>query len=90
MSYMREYEKLTDLTGDIYDAALEPTLWTGVIAEITDFVGGQAGGLISKTWKANSEMPTIIAASILTPFSFTWRPILNSIPSRPCLVLDRS
>ncbi len=44
---MSTYEKLPELMGDIYDAALDSALWAAAIAKITDFVGGQAGGLIS-------------------------------------------
>jgi len=45
---MQEYLTLTNLTGNIYDAVLDPAQWTGVLARIADFVGGQAGGLLSK------------------------------------------
>ncbi len=45
---MREYEKLADLIGDIHDTVLDPALWTKVLAGISDFVGGQAGCLVSK------------------------------------------
>jgi DNA-binding CsgD family transcriptional regulator/PAS domain-containing protein len=44
---MRDDEQLTDLIGSIYDAALDPALWTNVLAAITDFVGGQAGRPLS-------------------------------------------
>jgi hypothetical protein len=36
----RDDDLLTHLIGRIYDAALEPTLWTGVLAQIGEFVGG--------------------------------------------------
>ena len=45
---MREYEKLTDLIEDIYDTTLDPASWTNALASMTDFVQGQACGLISK------------------------------------------
>jgi len=45
---MQEYLALTNLIGNIYDAVLDPGLWTGVLAGIADFVDGQAGGLLSK------------------------------------------
>ena len=47
----REMEKdqgLTGLIGDIYDAALDASRWTDVLAQIATFVGGQAAGLLSK------------------------------------------
>ena len=45
---MRDYEQLAELIGDIHDAALDPSLWTKVLVRITDFVDGQACGLVSK------------------------------------------
>jgi DNA-binding CsgD family transcriptional regulator/PAS domain-containing protein len=47
---MREddYRGLTEVVGDIYDAALNPALWADVVARIVEFVGGQAGGLALK------------------------------------------
>lgn len=41
-------ETLTQLIGHIYDAALDPALWTDVLAKIGEFVGGEGGGLLSK------------------------------------------
>jgi DNA-binding CsgD family transcriptional regulator len=40
--------KLPELIEDIYDAGLEPALWSNVVVGIRDFVGGQACGLFSK------------------------------------------
>jgi DNA-binding CsgD family transcriptional regulator len=45
---MPEYQVLTGLIGDIYDAVLEPAQWSDVLTRITEFVGGEAGGLLSK------------------------------------------
>ena len=39
---------LPDLIEDIYDAAIEPSRWNDVMANINAFVGGQACGLFSK------------------------------------------
>jgi DNA-binding CsgD family transcriptional regulator/PAS domain-containing protein len=44
----RNDETLTCLIGHIYDAAIDPTRWTDVLARIGAFVGGQAGGILSK------------------------------------------
>ncbi|MGB8399825.1 helix-turn-helix transcriptional regulator [Bradyrhizobium sp.] len=41
-------QKLSDLIGDIYDAALDQSLWPGVIARAADFVGGVGAALFSK------------------------------------------
>ena len=45
---MSEDQELSRLVGKIFDAALDPALWTMVLAGICDFVDGQAGGLLSK------------------------------------------
>jgi DNA-binding CsgD family transcriptional regulator/PAS domain-containing protein len=45
---MREDERLSSLIGDIYDAALDASLWVAVLGKARDFVGGQAAGLYSK------------------------------------------
>ena len=51
---MCEPQELTRIIADAYDAALEPTLWPDVLAEIADFVGGQVGGLLVKDAAKNS------------------------------------
>jgi DNA-binding CsgD family transcriptional regulator len=45
---MSESEQLSALIGDIYDAALDPTLWIGVLEKTARFVGGPAAALFSK------------------------------------------
>ena len=45
---MHELERLSALIGDIYDAALDPTLWVGVLDGAARFVGGPAASLYSK------------------------------------------
>ena len=45
---MDETERLSALVGDIYDAALDPTLWVDVLGKTKGFVGGQAAAL---AWK---------------------------------------
>jgi DNA-binding CsgD family transcriptional regulator/PAS domain-containing protein len=56
-SYLRDDEILTCLIGHIYDAALDPALWTGVLAGIGEFVGGQAGGILSKDSVSKASTP---------------------------------
>src|SRR5262245_25436697 len=41
-------EQFSSLIGDIYDAAMEPGLWPGVLAQIASFVGGSAAAFYSK------------------------------------------
>ena len=45
---MREYEQLSSLVGDIYDAALDQALWFAVLGKTRGFVGGSAAILYSK------------------------------------------
>jgi DNA-binding CsgD family transcriptional regulator len=45
---MREAEEVSVLVGEIYDAALDPSLWPGVLAKVAEFVNGQTAGLLSK------------------------------------------
>jgi hypothetical protein len=44
---MREDETLSRLIGDIYDAALDPRFWPGVLKKSARFVGGRSASL---TW----------------------------------------
>ena len=45
---MREAEQVSLLIGDIYDAALNPSLWVDVLAKCAQFVGGPAAALFSR------------------------------------------
>jgi DNA-binding CsgD family transcriptional regulator/PAS domain-containing protein len=45
---MHESERLSALIGDIYDAALDPTLWPTVLANCIGFIGGSAAAIFSK------------------------------------------
>ena len=45
---MAELELASTLIGDIYDAALDPALWSPVLQHIADFVGGTAAALYAK------------------------------------------
>jgi DNA-binding CsgD family transcriptional regulator len=45
---MKKIEEVSSLIGDIYDAAMDPSLWMGTLGRISDFVGGHAAGLYTK------------------------------------------
>ena len=45
---MSEPQKVSNLVGYIYDAALDPEMWVGVLAKIADFAGARAGALAVK------------------------------------------
>lgn len=45
---MEQVEALSDLIGGIYDAALEPERWPGVLEKAAAFVGGPAAALLFK------------------------------------------
>ena len=42
---MREAERLSELIGRIYDAALDSTLWVDVLGKTKNFIGGQGAAL---------------------------------------------
>src|SRR5215510_1161790 len=46
--HMQESLALSKLAEAIYDTVLDSALWTSALAKVTDFVEGQAGGLLSK------------------------------------------
>ena len=45
---MQEVDQVSSLIRDIYDAAVDPALWAGVLGKAGDFVGGSAAVLYSK------------------------------------------
>jgi len=45
---VRDEEQLSALIGEIYDAAIEPARWAGVLARTADFVGGASAALYYK------------------------------------------
>jgi DNA-binding CsgD family transcriptional regulator len=45
---MAELEQASTLIGDIYDAALDPALWSPVLQRLANFVGGRAAALCAK------------------------------------------
>lgn len=51
---MDEAERLSALIGDIYDAALDPSLWVAALGKTRTFVGGSAAALYAKDAAAKS------------------------------------
>jgi len=45
---VRDDEQLSALIGEIYDAAIEPARWAGMLARTADFVGGMSAALCYK------------------------------------------
>jgi hypothetical protein len=45
---MDEVEEASQLIGDIYDAALDPSLWPHVLERTCGYIGGLAAGLLSQ------------------------------------------
>ena len=43
---MSDPKHISSLTGDIYDAAIDPSLWIGVLGKTAQFIGAQAGTLL--------------------------------------------
>ena len=64
---MTEAETASNLVGDIYDAALDPAMWVGVLAKIAGFAGARAGGLAVKDCaSAGVESAARVATSRVT------------------------
>jgi PAS domain-containing protein len=51
---MAQEEQLPDLIGDIYDAALDSSLWSEVVGKAARFVGGSSAAIFSKSPIAGS------------------------------------
>ena len=47
-SDLQDLQQLSDLIGDVYDAAIDPFRWEEAIVRTAQFVGGAAGGLFCK------------------------------------------
>src|SRR3954452_14233900 len=45
---MSEAHRLSVLIGEIYDAAIDPSQWVGVLGQTAEFVGGVSATLFSK------------------------------------------
>src|SRR5262245_15060041 len=54
---MQMDESLLKLIARIYEAELDPPLWNDVLPLIGDFVGGQAGGIVSKDAVTKASIP---------------------------------
>ena len=46
---MDQAEQLSSLIGEIYDAALDPSLWSDIVGKAGRFVGGSAASIYSKS-----------------------------------------
>jgi DNA-binding CsgD family transcriptional regulator/PAS domain-containing protein len=67
---MSEDHELSCVLGSIYDAALDPTLWTGALAKIAEFVGGQAGTLgpqVLGPTRSQSDVGQVVSLLELMP-----------------------
>src|SRR5919197_2256374 len=53
---MAEIEQIQSLIGDVYDAALDPSRWSGALLKARDFVGGSTAAVYSKNARAKSGM----------------------------------
>ena len=45
---MNEAEQLSALIGEIYDSALDRSLWTTTLEHTCDYIQGQSGGLVAQ------------------------------------------
>ncbi|HET7716680.1 MAG TPA: helix-turn-helix transcriptional regulator [Bauldia sp.] len=53
MTTLPEELALSRLVGELYDAALDPSLWSVVLKGVRDFVGGASAGIVAKDASAN-------------------------------------
>ena len=53
---MVDPELLSQLIGDIYDAALDSSLWVGALEQATQFIGGTAAGIYWKDITVQGEL----------------------------------
>ncbi len=53
MTALSEELQLSRLVGELYDAALDPALWTVALQGVRDFVGGASAGVVAKDASAN-------------------------------------
>ncbi len=51
---MQEAKILSPLIGELYDAAIDPTLWEPVLRKVAAFVGGHSAGVVVKDASAKS------------------------------------
>ena len=56
-------EHLSALISDIYDAALDHSLWTSVLGKAGDFVGGVSAALLSRTPSTEPATTTAVAST---------------------------
>jgi DNA-binding CsgD family transcriptional regulator len=53
---MPEIDQIQSIIGDVYDAALDPSRWSGALLKARDFVGGSAATLFMKDAAAKTGM----------------------------------
>jgi DNA-binding CsgD family transcriptional regulator len=52
---MSELKPVPSLIGDIYEAILDQSAWSGVFGNLAEFVGAQAGALLWKTYSRSTD-----------------------------------
>ena len=58
---MSELKLVPSLIGDIYEAILDRSVWSGVFGNLAEFVGAQAGALLWKTYSRSTDVRSIDA-----------------------------
>jgi DNA-binding CsgD family transcriptional regulator len=53
---MSDLNRVPSLIGDIYEAILDKTVWSGVFGNLAQFVGAQAGALLWKRYGRSTEV----------------------------------
>ena len=76
---MGELEQVSALIGDIYEAALDPALWSSVLEQTCQFVNGFYAGLLAHDLVQDKGHLHLRGALIRDMLSFTKRYMLNLI-----------
>jgi len=67
---MSELKLVPSLIGDIYEAILDRSVWSGVFENLAEFVGAQAGALLWKTYSRSTDdrsTEAVLTTGIKTP-----------------------
>jgi DNA-binding CsgD family transcriptional regulator len=67
---MSELKLVPSLIGDIYEAILDRSVWSGVFGNLAEFVGAQAGALLWKTYSRSTDdrsTEAVLTTGIKTP-----------------------
>ena len=74
----QKYRQALDLVGHIYDAALDPRRWTGVVERVLEFVHAPSGMLFTPFDRIDSAgfyFPVNISQTFLQQYASRFQPL---------------